>query len=65
MKYKTFKDIDDITEGDKVALYCNHKNCKRYLVLIALHVSGGQFHHKTKGRFDARNQMWLCHQHEK
>lgn len=49
--------------GSKAKVPCEHKNCKRFLVVTIGNPSTGQSSHSKYGSFDFRNQTWYCHQH--
>lgn len=56
-------DINNVQVGDKIAVICAEKNCKRFLVMEVAYPSTMQCVHKKYGPFDMRNQEYRCHQH--
>jgi hypothetical protein len=57
--------IDTVKIGDKIPVFCDHKGCHRYLVMVVGNNSTMQCKHISSGtHFDMRNQSWRCHQHK-
>ena len=57
-------DIDTVRDGDLIAVFCDHENCKRWLKMRVNYSSTMQCTHISTGRsFDMRNQSYLCHSH--
>jgi hypothetical protein len=56
--------IDTVKDGDLIAVFCDHENCKRWIKMKVNYNSTMQCTQVSTGQsFDMRNQIYLCNFH--
>lgn len=57
--------INTVKRGDKIALCCQHKDCKRFIVAIVNDESTMQCYVPCyRSNYDMRTQSWYCNKHK-